>query len=1010
MLDPSGPGLGGEAGGGREVEGKLARAHTHLTSPHLVPTPAFPTITTRRREKEIIISKLSEENKRLAASERAMAKKLEDAGNAAGGLPARLNAALEEIRVERERARKAKEEATKQADAAKKLYEQNLQLTDQNRELRLKLAAAQSVVRTAAHAFADHDDVAGSTSRTPAKGAGGGNSRAMNDAASVGGRSYRTARTGANMTTTAGRATIGGTRTGTRSVFGGTGGARSVAGSTMGASTARKPFAAGGAARRPGGFSSGAGSSSSSSSRTAGGPQGAAWEKEKKALLAKIAALETSSSLGAKTPSKGAYDPNASTTGSVGGGYVEGHAARRNSQADILQELHAVKAALEAARAEKLQAKDDVHTMESTIGRLQRQLRDMGVSVKVTYPSEQRKEENPQSTLKAVYVLPVSPRAVAAATGVEEAIAGEEAAGPAARGASASASSKAAPASPARPVASPAPAPAPTPIRSPAPAPAPAQAMSPPRQQQQQQQHYASPAPAPPAPTASDEDEYGEDFETPADAGQQQHQHQQQASTQAPAPAPVAASSHAYDSYFTAPRTTGADAGGAQQHAPQAPVLAPAPAPTAAPAPAPASNPMTFSFGPKPVAGATRSGGLADLFGPPSSSTTSAAHDPFAAPPKYTPSAGLGAGLGSGLGADLFAPPKPVHTVAPAAPVPAAPAPYSSFPANDYSAATSAPAGPSHATPVAVGSSAPALSHPPAQAPSQAQASRAPPTGRGGKPYDPLLDDDDDAGGAPAPVPAPAPARRPSQFTGRASALAGEGAYAPSAATTSGSIYASSSASSLTAPPQPFAPTTPAAKPKGYDPLLDDDDDNAGAGSGGAGAGGAGGSLYSSTPSSLRTGGIGGGPSLTASGTSNMFARPPGQGLGVGGGLGLGLGVGGVSSTVPSSYTSPIAAPAPSGTVPSAYTSPGASAYSSSMAAASADADASGDASDSAGGGGGGLGLGYLPTGVGARGAGGPRVGGSSFQQGITSTAGTSTFARPPGLYGAGRNPMDLFS
>lgn len=422
-----------------------------------------------------MITKLVDENKRLQGTVRSLSKQLEESSAQAGGLPSRLNGALEEIRVERERARKSKDALTKAEGEVKKLHELNLQLTDQNRELRLKLMATQKVVGSQAHraASADHmhdgpDTPSGRMSRS--------GRLANNDAASVGGRSYRTTRTATGPAAAASGSRTGGYagRSGAASVRNGSvhnnqhaamaSSGRSISGRSAAPPTsARKPFGAGGGgaaskgaapARQFGTYASmsrtgpvaaanmrnnsnfrgtgGAAATSHNNSSSMGGGS-YAWEAEKKHLLQRITALE--SKLTSGSPSgKGSLeapmspgfhgldsrhhqvptDGGSSGAASVANGAGGGGGARRPSlaEANLKEQLIYAQEALALARQEKSQAVDDAHTMESTIGRLQRQLRDMGVSIRVTYPhteSDSPRHNAPIIAGKTVLVLPITP-------------------------------------------------------------------------------------------------------------------------------------------------------------------------------------------------------------------------------------------------------------------------------------------------------------------------------------------------------------------------------------------------------------------------------------------------------------------------------------------------------------------------------------------------------------------------------------------------------------------------
>ena len=203
-------------------------------------TAKFLEMDNLRRERELTSQKLSEENKKLMAQVRQMSRQMEDAAAAQGALPARLAAAMEEVRVERERSRRAKEELAKDKENSKRLHEQTIALTDSNRELKLKMQSMQQLMQQRA----------GMSSTTG--GGGGGSSRNIDDAKSVAGKSIS-----------------GRSISGARSVFGGgksvAGGARSVAGGKQMSLSARTNGGGlgGGGKKKP--FGSGPGTKQSTS-------------------------------------------------------------------------------------------------------------------------------------------------------------------------------------------------------------------------------------------------------------------------------------------------------------------------------------------------------------------------------------------------------------------------------------------------------------------------------------------------------------------------------------------------------------------------------------------------------------------------------------------------------------------------------------------------------------------------------------------------------------------------
>lgn len=203
-------------------------------------TAKFLEMDNMRRERELTSQKLSEENKKLMAQVRQMSRQMEDAAAAQGALPARLAAAMEEVRVERERSRRAKEELAKDKENSKRLHEQTIALTDSNRELKLKMQSMQQLMQQRATAGMSN------TSN-----GGGGSGRNGDDAKSV-----------------AGKSVSGRSISGARSVFGGgksVAGARSVAGAKQMSLSARTAGGGVGANNKKKPFGSGPGTSNNAS-------------------------------------------------------------------------------------------------------------------------------------------------------------------------------------------------------------------------------------------------------------------------------------------------------------------------------------------------------------------------------------------------------------------------------------------------------------------------------------------------------------------------------------------------------------------------------------------------------------------------------------------------------------------------------------------------------------------------------------------------------------------------
>lgn len=204
-------------------------------------TAKFLEMDNMRRERELTSQKLSEENKKLMAQVRQMSRQMEDAAAAQGALPARLAAAMEEVRVERERSRRAKEELAKDKENSKRLHEQTIALTDSNRELKLKMQSMQQLMQQRATAGMSNTS----------NGGGGGSGRNGDDAKSVTGKSIS-----------------GRSISGARSVFGGgksVAGARSVAGAKQMSLSARTAGGGVGANNKKKPFGSGPGTSSNAS-------------------------------------------------------------------------------------------------------------------------------------------------------------------------------------------------------------------------------------------------------------------------------------------------------------------------------------------------------------------------------------------------------------------------------------------------------------------------------------------------------------------------------------------------------------------------------------------------------------------------------------------------------------------------------------------------------------------------------------------------------------------------
>jgi len=309
-----------------------------------------------RREKEILLGRATEENRGLNITLRLLERKLKEAEVSAskGGMSAKVDALVSELRAERDRTKKARDDLSRAHDTMKRLHEAVIAHMDTNREMKTKLEAMGRVAAAAGSGNTGNVSGAGYDPRRD----GGGSVKS--------GRTAKTAKTSATARSTAPARSVAGTRAGSVAPARGSAGnaARSVAASRKAAPPAK-----------------------AAPSTTRAGP---------------AAAVKA-------TPTSRASTPAAVTAPSADSAELARIAASRSSSggrrmsvtvdafAVLRDELVALRADLSAAEVSRKEAQAEARSMEMSVGTLQKRLRASGLSTSL---------HTPEPTMPVVVTLP----------------------------------------------------------------------------------------------------------------------------------------------------------------------------------------------------------------------------------------------------------------------------------------------------------------------------------------------------------------------------------------------------------------------------------------------------------------------------------------------------------------------------------------------------------------------------------------------------------------------------